>query len=176
MGSDKEESGGGLFFPVVHVRAKFEFPVSDVGVLASPQLGNHSSPLVHSDLAYLDCSSGSGLCFEVLNDITFEHTPMLTMAYKECKDDLHHYPYADGMETMGQRIRLLRQARGLTQQQLGDHLGVSKVAVSQWETGSTENIRLKTFLALVDLLGTKPEYLIFGPEKPGQAAKRRMGG
>jgi transcriptional regulator with XRE-family HTH domain len=69
-------------------------------------------------------------------------------------------------ETMGTRIRTLREAKGLTQQQLADELGVTKGAVSAWETGYAENIRLQTFLKLLDVLGVKkPEYLIWGADR-----------
>ena len=67
-------------------------------------------------------------------------------------------------ESMGDRIRVLRQARGYTQEQLAQKVGVSKSAVSQWEDGSVANIKLKTFLLLLDALQTSHEYLIFGPE------------
>jgi len=66
------------------------------------------------------------------------------------------------METMGDRIRMLREAKRLTQAGLGDLLDVSKSAVSQWELGQTANIKLKTFLRLLEILGTKYEYLVFG--------------
>lgn len=68
-------------------------------------------------------------------------------------------------ETMGDRIRILRQARGLTQEGLGELVGVSKSAVSQWEDGSVANIKLKTFLALLEVLRTDHEYLVHGPER-----------
>jgi len=66
------------------------------------------------------------------------------------------------METMGQRIKALREARGMSQQQLADAVDVSKSAVSQWELGQSQNIKLRTFLALLDALKTDMEYLVFG--------------
>jgi transcriptional regulator with XRE-family HTH domain len=71
------------------------------------------------------------------------------------------YPYPP-METMGDRIRTLREARRLTQEQLGKLVGVSKSAVSQWEDGSTKNIKLVAFLALLEALGTDYEWLVYG--------------
>jgi transcriptional regulator with XRE-family HTH domain len=74
--------------------------------------------------------------------------------------------YAGRMETMGDRIRQLRIARGLTQPALGELCGgVTKSAVSQWEDGSTENIKLKTFIRLCEVLQTDPQYLIWGPDR-----------
>jgi transcriptional regulator with XRE-family HTH domain len=77
------------------------------------------------------------------------------------------------METMGDRIRQLREARGLTQQQLGALVGVTKSAVSQWEDGSTKNLKLETFLRVCEVLQTDAEYLIWGPDRG--AATRGVG-
>jgi transcriptional regulator with XRE-family HTH domain len=68
-------------------------------------------------------------------------------------------------DTMGDRIKMLRQAQGLSQEKLGELVGVSKSAVSQWEDGSVANIKLKTFRALLEVLRTTYEYLVFGPER-----------
>lgn len=75
------------------------------------------------------------------------------------------------METMGDRIRQLRKARNMTQEEFAKAVGVTKSAVSQWEDGSTKNLKLDTFLRVLDTLGTDAEFLIFGPERGG-AAKR----
>ncbi len=76
------------------------------------------------------------------------------------------------METMGDRIRVLRKSKGWTQQDLADRLeragaGVTFSAISQWERGETQNIKLPVFLALVRELGTTHEYLVSGPSDPG---------
>lgn len=76
-------------------------------------------------------------------------------------------PYSP-METMGDRIKHLRLAKGWTQEQLGDRVGVSRVAVSQWESGETKNIKNVTFRRLVRELGTTDDYLLFGPDEPGR--------
>ncbi len=36
---------------------------------------------------------------------------------------------------LSDRIQLLRKARGLSQEELSVHLGVSRQAVSKWESG-----------------------------------------
>jgi transcriptional regulator with XRE-family HTH domain len=74
------------------------------------------------------------------------------------------------METMGDRIRLLREARGLTQQQLADRCSVTKAAVSAWERGEAANIKLKTFLVLRDVLMTDFEYLVYGPDRAPESS------
>lgn len=68
---------------------------------------------------------------------------------------------------MGERIRMLRLARGLSQDQLSKKLGVTVGAVSQWESGATENIRLRTFLELCEVLVVTPHYLVLGPSATG---------
>jgi transcriptional regulator with XRE-family HTH domain len=82
------------------------------------------------------------------------------------------------METMGDRIKRLREAQGLTQQELGERCGVSKSAVSQWEDGTTADIKLIPFLKLQEVLKTDGHYLVFGPDRapdpdPGSTGRFR---
>lgn len=91
------------------------------------------------------------------------------------KDAGLHVSYARQMptETMGDRIRQLRIARGLTQPALGELCGVTKSAVSQWEDGSTKNIKLEVFLRLLSALLTDFQYLVWGPDRaPGPSSGR----
>lgn len=67
------------------------------------------------------------------------------------------------METMGDRIRQLRESRNWTQAELANRVHVTRAAISQWERGETSNIKLATFLSLCDIFDTSPEYLVFGP-------------
>lgn len=76
----------------------------------------------------------------------------------------------ESVESMGSRIKQLREARGMTQPQLGKLVGVTKGAVSQWEHGLIANIRLKTVLKLCDTFGTDLQYLVHG------AARRQKHG
>jgi len=90
---------------------------------------------------------------------------MLNLEVKNAVPTVH---YAFGMETMGDRIKHLRAARNMTQEQLAKAAGVTKSAVSQWESGSTKDLKLKTFLAVLEALGTDANYLIWGPDRgPG---------
>lgn len=68
-------------------------------------------------------------------------------------------------ESMGTRIRRLREKRNLTQDQLAARCGVSRAAVHQWETGESENIKLQPFLRLLNTLDVSHEYLCFGSDK-----------
>jgi transcriptional regulator with XRE-family HTH domain len=87
------------------------------------------------------------------------------------------------METMGQRIKAMREQRGWSQTDLAEKVGVTFSAVSQWERDETENVKLLPFLRLAKLFETDPHYLVFGPGrgatellKPVQASKRRPKG
>ncbi len=41
---------------------------------------------------------------------------------------------------MGDRIKQLRLAKGITQEELGKIVGVKKAAVQKWESGMTKNL------------------------------------
>lgn len=99
--------------------------------------------------------------------------PKYSMLNSLVKDGELVLPYASvAMEMMGDRIKMLREARGLTQEGLGQLVGVTKGAVSQWENSGVADIRLKTFLKLVEVLRTDFSYLVFGPERgPGPLTK-----
>ena len=81
-------------------------------------------------------------------------------------------PYPAMTSTMGQRIKTLREAKGMTQEQLAEALGVTRAAVSLWELDQTKNIKNVTFLALVQILGTTQEYLLFGPSQDREPTGR----
>lgn len=60
--------------------------------------------------------------------------------------------------TIKDRIRQLRTARGWSQQELADKLGVTNVAVSQWERG-VKHPKMEMREALCDLFNVNIEYL-----------------
>lgn len=73
------------------------------------------------------------------------------------------YAYA-AMETMGDRIRFLRQSRNLTQEQMGKIVDVSGASISQWESGTITGIRPDNFLRFCAYFGVDPYWVVFGPE------------
>jgi transcriptional regulator with XRE-family HTH domain len=83
----------------------------------------------------------------------------------QVKDALQVSGYAYLMETLGTRIKQLREAKNYTQSELGKLLGVTKSAVSQWENDQSANIKLVEFLHLCRILGTDPYYLVFGADR-----------
>ena len=63
-----------------------------------------------------------------------------------------------------ERIAAARKAAGLTQEALGEKLGVSRQAVSKWETG-TADPSTSNLLALAKLFGVSAEELLRSVEK-----------
>lgn len=64
------------------------------------------------------------------------------------------------------RLRELRQAAGLTQQQLADRAGLHRVHVAHLETGGRrpDRLNLDTARRLADALGVGLEALLSGPD------------
>ena len=67
--------------------------------------------------------------------------------------------------TTGQRIRQLRLAAKLSQEELGAMVGVRKAAIHKYETGPVVNLKQVTVERLAAALGTTPAYLL-GLEQP----------
>lgn len=61
---------------------------------------------------------------------------------------------------MGERIRCLREASGLTQEELGDKLGVQKSAIVKYEKGRVENIKRSTIKTMSEIFGVSPCFLM----------------
>jgi transcriptional regulator with XRE-family HTH domain len=76
-------------------------------------------------------------------------------------------------ETRGQRIKRLREAKKLTQPELGKKLGVTKAAVSKWEAAASPNIDLDVFFKLADEFGIDPRELATGIASMRQEALPR---
>lgn len=63
-------------------------------------------------------------------------------------------------EGMAQRIKTLRQQKGLTLEQVAEVVGVGKSTVRKWETGLIANMRRDKIADLAKALGTTPAYLM----------------
>jgi len=59
-----------------------------------------------------------------------------------------------------ERIKALRLQRGMTQQELGEKIGVKKAAINKYETGLVVNLKRSTIGLLADALGVSPGYLM----------------
>lgn len=60
----------------------------------------------------------------------------------------------------GLRIRQMREARGWTQQELAQKAGVSRPAVTQWESGKTKDPKRGSLLGIAHAFGVTVEDLI----------------
>ena len=79
--------------------------------------------------------------------------------------DLFSFNNPSGKDSIGARIRLLRQRQGMTQGELGAALGVSRSLVARWETnrsGGAHNLP-----QLAKKLGVAQEFFINGMIRGG---------
>ena len=67
--------------------------------------------------------------------------------------------------TTGEKIRLLREQRGYSLEELGKRVGVGKSTVRKWETGLIENMGRDKIARLSDVFGVSPTYLINDDEE-----------
>lgn len=65
---------------------------------------------------------------------------------------------------VGEKIKELRIKKGMTQQELGDYLGVKKSAIQKYENGSIQNLKIDTIRRLCELFEVFPEELIYSEE------------
>ena len=57
---------------------------------------------------------------------------------------------------VGQRIKALREEKGMTLEELGNKVGVGKSTVRKWETGIIANMRRDKIAKIADALETSP--------------------
>lgn len=62
---------------------------------------------------------------------------------------------------LGQKIKKARIEKGLTQQALGDLVGVQKSAIAKYENGRVVNIKRSTMQKIASALDIRPSELIF---------------
>lgn len=73
---------------------------------------------------------------------------------------------------LADRIQLLRKSKGLSQEELADKIGVSRQAVSKWESDqSTPDI--EKVIALSNYFETTTDYLLKGIEPVNKIGKKR---
>jgi repressor LexA len=61
---------------------------------------------------------------------------------------------------MGDRIKQLRIDKGLTQEELGNILGLQKSAIAKYENGRVENLKQSTIKKMAELFGVDPSYIL----------------
>lgn len=62
--------------------------------------------------------------------------------------------------TTGEKIRQLRKQLGLTQEELGQRIGVGKAAINKYEVGTVVNLKKSTIYSLAEALGVSPVVLL----------------
>ncbi len=70
---------------------------------------------------------------------------------------------------IGQRIRKIRKARGLSQEELAEQVGISTTHMSHIETGNTK-MSLPIFVALAAALEVRTDELLYDETPAGRSA------
>ena len=65
-------------------------------------------------------------------------------------------------ESIGDRIIRFRSSLKLTQQHVASEVGVSRVAVTKWESGDTHNMKLPNLIGLSNLFHITIDELVTG--------------
>jgi transcriptional regulator with XRE-family HTH domain len=66
----------------------------------------------------------------------------------------------------GEIIKKLRKDHGLTQEQLGEIVGVQKSAIAKYERGAVVNLKRETIQKLADYFGVRPSYIMGLTDEP----------
>ena len=67
--------------------------------------------------------------------------------------------------TLGKKIKELRKNKGMSQEELGQKIGVQKATIYKYENGIVCNLKQSTIKTLADVLGTTPSYLMGWEDK-----------
>ena len=70
---------------------------------------------------------------------------------------------------LGERIKVLREKRELTLEQVGDYLGVNKATVLRYESGNID-IKRNTAIKLAEILHTTPTYVMGWSDDPSSTS------
>ena len=75
---------------------------------------------------------------------------------------------------IGAKIRSARLSKGLTQEELGEILGVQKSAIAKYENGRIVNIKRSTLKKLSDVLCIPPYELVYEQGKENPPAEPKL--
>lgn len=64
------------------------------------------------------------------------------------------------MSDIGDKIKYLRSLHQLSQEELGERIGVQRAAINKYEVGTVVNIPLRTIEKLSEVLNVSPTYLV----------------
>ena len=95
------------------------------------------------------------------------HVEHCNYSYPDNANHNYHDLCNDGyMESMGKRIKRIREDLKLTQQEVATRVGVSRVAVTKWENGDTDNLKLKNVVAILKLFKIRFNEFMGEPDDP----------
>ena len=63
-------------------------------------------------------------------------------------------------EIIGERIKYLRQLANMSQEELGNRVGVQRAAINKYEKGSVTNIPITTIEKIASTFDVSPTYLV----------------
>lgn len=69
--------------------------------------------------------------------------------------------------TIGERIKYLRLQKKMTQEELGNKVGVGKQAIYKYETGLVTNLKQNVIAKLASALDVSPSYLMGWEDESG---------
>lgn len=78
------------------------------------------------------------------------------------------------MTDIGKKIKHLRQSLDLTQEELGQKIGVTKATINKYETGIVNNFSRPRIEQLADALNTSPAYLLGWEDMDEATAARAL--
>lgn len=77
------------------------------------------------------------------------------------------------MANIGKNIRILRQQKNMTQDELAEQLFVSRQTVSNYETGRSQP-DIDTLLRIAEVLGVEAQTILYGtPDTPARLAEKK---
>ena len=71
-------------------------------------------------------------------------------------------------QTIGEKIREIRKARGLTQKELGEKAGIAEPTIRRYELGKL-NPKIETVKKIADALGVDMNCLLYTSPSPRDA-------
>ena len=70
---------------------------------------------------------------------------------------------------IGEKIKKARKTKGMTQEELGNIIGVQKSAIAKYENGRIVNMKRSTLQKIASALNIRPSELVF-EESPKESA------
>lgn len=61
---------------------------------------------------------------------------------------------------MGEIIKMLRLREGMSQEELGERIGVKRAAVMKYEKGNVENLKHSTIFTLAKIFNVSPNFIM----------------